>query len=97
MGSAVEAQEISVETTAENVMDGETQPEQGKTQFDSELLTDCLDQFYQLTIVLPPGQTPRTIKIIVKVPHVRSNCRHLHKSRPPTFGNILSPILQLTT
>lgn len=65
MGSAVEAPESSIETKSENLADGEIQPENGKIQLNLEHSTDYLEQTYQLTIVLPPGQTPRTIKIIV--------------------------------
>jgi hypothetical protein len=28
----------------------------------------CADEIYQLTVVLPPGQSPRTIKVIVPLP-----------------------------
>jgi hypothetical protein len=67
MGSAVEAQESSVETTGEDlaVVGAEAQPETGAIQLNREPSTDCSEQIYQLTIVLPPGQSPRTIKIIV--------------------------------
>jgi hypothetical protein len=97
MGSAVEAQESSVETTSENLADGEAQPETGKTQSDLEHSTDFSEQIYQLTIVLPAGQTPRTIKVIVNSPHVPADCRPLHKSLPQTFGNILYLIRPPTT
>ena len=99
MGSAVEAQESSVETTSDNLVDvdGQTQPETGKTQFHLLLFTNCSEQIYELTIVLPPGQTPRTIKIIVPVPQGRSNHRHPRKSRQLIFDSILYPIPQLTT
>lgn len=97
MGSAVEAQESSVETTSDNLVDGETQPETGKTQFHLVLLTNRSEQIYELTIVLPPGQTPRTIKIIVPVHQGHSNHRHPHKSRQQIFDNILYPIPPLTT
>lgn len=97
MGSAVEAQESSVETTSDNLVDGETQPETGNTQFHLAPLADCSEQIYELTIVLPPGQTPRTIKIIVPVSEDHSDHRRPPKSRQQTFDNILYPILQLTT
>ena len=99
MGSAVEAQESSVETTSDNLVDvdGETQPETGKTQFHLVLFTNCSEQIYELTIVLPPGQTPRTIKIIVSVRQGCSNHRRPHKSRQQTFDSILYPTPQLTT